>query len=253
MRNPEVPTEATPEPGGAAGKGSTVRRRTVVAGAVWATPIIVAAAAAPAMAVSPSCDGVCPPAAMTAFSTAAGNNGWAVTFTSMTPNLGNQLLTFKTIDSTFVFPYSGPNCPFGSKTGLLWCDPVTTVPNGTTAFVMQADPVLPGAYANVAKSFCLKAGVTYTFTYSYAAYGHNAVSATMTSQVTRATTGVTTPLLGITSSLVNTGWGGATTTFTVPAGATDIYSFAFRFTFSGIGGANDFVVSAPTITCSPAP
>ncbi len=221
-------------------------RRKLVAGALWAVPTVMAAAAAPAAAAS-----TCPPGCPTAgFGGALNANGWSVSTVGTFAQGANQRVGYYASYT----PWSGTDACTGATGG-------TAAGTLTNAIVGEADPVAAGASITYARTICLVAGVTYTFQFSWNYYGINSRAAFLNTQLLSPSSAIVASATQVTAT-GGTANAQGTRRFSYTATVTGTYTYKYVWTFgtsptfatSGCNSyANDIAVQAPTITCSPTP
>lgn len=138
-------------------------RRQVAKGAAWMTPVIAAAAAAPAMAASPNPSSCTPSGCPSA---TLNTTDWAINYTSIVANTGT----------------TGMKDSWTPKAGYNTCSKVTPGDGAGTAknvAVGEGDPSSRNGYLIFSKTVCLKGGATITASYDWLTYGANNRGATM--------------------------------------------------------------------------
>ena len=131
-------------------------RRQVAKGAAWMTPVIAAAAAAPAMAASPTANqctpGVCPSGTL--------SNSWKATSGNIAQGTGTV---------GFVSSYS----PAAGKQNCTGVTPGSGGGSATNVAVGEGDPSGPGGYLVFSQTVCLKAGATVAASFNWLSYAAN--------------------------------------------------------------------------------
>lgn len=224
----------------------TTRRTAIAAGTAWAVPTILGAHAAPAFAVSPSCDGICPKGD---FGGALNTNGWSLKTAGTFSQGVNQRLGYYASYT----PWSGTSACTGATGGSA---------GGTLQKVIvgEADPTSAGSTLDYRVAFCLKAGVTYTFKFDWNSYNINSRSSSLTARVLTVG-GTVLAQSGTVTAAASTANARGSQTFSFTPSATDVYIFSYLWTFgtspSTYTGcelfANDIAVTAPVVTCTPMP
>lgn len=253
----------SPQANREAGSGQ-LSRRTLAKGVAWAVPTVTIAAAAPATAASS-----CPPGCPTAdFGGGINQNAWVLSTTGSFATGANQQIGFQAAYT--------PQASEGQCSGVTGGSGGGTISN---AIIGQGDPTVAGSTITYAKTLCLKAGVRYTFTFTWNYLGVNPRSSTLQASVVPPTGASTTIGGSVTAASFSsnaTGTRSASFTPTTTGDHTFRYYWTFgtspsqyddecRFRQSGDPGgvfgptrlneryANDIAVTAPTITCSPTP